>query len=761
MKNLKIFSLVLLFALFVSMTGAGSIAVQAQTSDQYSVNMTEGPEATLPQFSSGLASAQFQKNVLDLSSGNILDVKLMKFSGKPFLLILAKSSSSIVVNVYDISNPQNPSLLKENNIVGSSYHAAGKLVTLDNYSQIFITGLTRQPNPSYGSVDYWTYVGKIDSSGKLTQTALTRWAKDYQESQAGINDNLPQDLFTLGEKTYLVTSDYYTLKFFDVSSSTDHTDSKMISQYDSSGVRLALQRGYPWDNVEVVKFSNKIYIVATMASTDSGWFHANPVDFMFVIDVSNINSPTPVFAPPRVSSLFNHDWQLNAMEKKYINRDNPSSVTLFDNVSSKVFHYFPPNEELSYNFANIYQTKDEGEVLPKIRLRNVVAGYSIVGGSSFLQEVSGSRYVVCEQRGAAPYSGGTDGKRCGQGTRSGSTAPGTGLGGERPYKSIDFGIPLDMENGVIVTSLGKTALLTSSGLSFADTSSAFGSGSFDKAVLYQKDSKNFYAFVVNSKTVKSVKLTFNQAINMPAGADAGVLVPTNVGNMGCLSGYLFNPTTGQRCSGLTSQKPAIISILQPGCTSHLGYSPAGKFCVDSLAAANAGDTVYVYGSGFTSDAGIITYVSSSGGRLKVPATYVSGSLLRFVVPFDAGSGPHSVQVFQPLSADFSESSASNKVYLNFVGASVSTLPAQFYNPTGSTTGTAGVPFYFTQLLRKGSGGNEVVELQKFLNDAGYNAGTVDGKFGAKTELAVIRFQMDKGLKVDGVVGTQVRAHLNQ
>jgi peptidoglycan hydrolase-like protein with peptidoglycan-binding domain len=64
-------------------------------------------------------------------------------------------------------------------------------------------------------------------------------------------------------------------------------------------------------------------------------------------------------------------------------------------------------------------------------------------------------------------------------------------------------------------------------------------------------------------------------------------------------------------------------------------------------------------------------------------------------------------------------------------------------------------------LKKGSKGNEVMELQKFLNNAGYNCGTADGSFGAKVKTAVIKFQIANGLTGDGVVGPKLRALLNQ
>ena len=72
------------------------------------------------------------------------------------------------------------------------------------------------------------------------------------------------------------------------------------------------------------------------------------------------------------------------------------------------------------------------------------------------------------------------------------------------------------------------------------------------------------------------------------------------------------------------------------------------------------------------------------------------------------------------------------------------------NPTVTTT---------SNLLKQGSKGDKVEELQTQLNNLGYNCGTADGIFGAKTLTAVKAFQKDKGLTVDGVVGDKTRAAL--
>src|SRR5438552_3401048 len=56
------------------------------------------------------------------------------------------------------------------------------------------------------------------------------------------------------------------------------------------------------------------------------------------------------------------------------------------------------------------------------------------------------------------------------------------------------------------------------------------------------------------------------------------------------------------------------------------------------------------------------------------------------------------------------------------------------------------------MLRTGSQGDEVSELQAALKLLGYFTGTVDGFYGETTAIAVYRFQQASGLRPDGVTG---------
>jgi peptidoglycan hydrolase-like protein with peptidoglycan-binding domain len=63
-------------------------------------------------------------------------------------------------------------------------------------------------------------------------------------------------------------------------------------------------------------------------------------------------------------------------------------------------------------------------------------------------------------------------------------------------------------------------------------------------------------------------------------------------------------------------------------------------------------------------------------------------------------------------------------------------------------------------IRRGSTGNPVRRAQKRLTLGGYDTKGVDGIFGADTEAAVRRFQRDRALTVDGIVGPRTWAEID-
>lgn len=64
-----------------------------------------------------------------------------------------------------------------------------------------------------------------------------------------------------------------------------------------------------------------------------------------------------------------------------------------------------------------------------------------------------------------------------------------------------------------------------------------------------------------------------------------------------------------------------------------------------------------------------------------------------------------------------------------------------------------------ELLRAGSKGQSVAELQKRLTDLGYDVGGIDADFGEKTEAALRQFQKDAGIGIDAIAGQQTYSAL--
>lgn len=69
-----------------------------------------------------------------------------------------------------------------------------------------------------------------------------------------------------------------------------------------------------------------------------------------------------------------------------------------------------------------------------------------------------------------------------------------------------------------------------------------------------------------------------------------------------------------------------------------------------------------------------------------------------------------------------------------------------------TDTSSSVALTVASVLKQGSRGSDVKEMQRRLKQWGYYQGSVDGVFGAKTKAAVIAFQKNNGLTADGVVG---------
>lgn len=104
----------------------------------------------------------------------------------------------------------------------------------------------------------------------------------------------------------------------------------------------------------------------------------------------------------------------------------------------------------------------------------------------------------------------------------------------------------------------------------------------------------------------------------------------------------------------------------------------------------------------------------------------------------------------------------------FVHIDVRTVKSFWYGQKQAYRSTFGgsvansSPLPSSTSLKRGSTGRNVKEVQNKLISLGYSCGKfgADGDFGASTESAVRKFQLDMGLSVDGVVGKNTLAVLN-
>ena len=65
------------------------------------------------------------------------------------------------------------------------------------------------------------------------------------------------------------------------------------------------------------------------------------------------------------------------------------------------------------------------------------------------------------------------------------------------------------------------------------------------------------------------------------------------------------------------------------------------------------------------------------------------------------------------------------------------------------------------IIKRGSEGQDVIELQEALKALGFKVGIVDGDFGPATELQVERFQESAELHPDGIVGKGTLKEINE
>jgi hypothetical protein len=126
-------------------------------------------------------------------------------------------------------------------------------------------------------------------------------------------------------------------------------------------------------------------------------------------------------------------------------------------------------------------------------------------------------------------------------------------------------------------------------------------------------------------------------------------------------------------------------------------------------------------------------VEAFGGSGNLPA-----DTQWFVSPANAGSD----WVTHPESAHLVPAWMLSLRYVTTIGGHDFYAPARAMESRGDT---------LVMVLRIGSHGADVEAVQERLDRLGYSV-AVDGVFGAETERAVMEFQRDAGIGVDGIVG---------
>ena len=81
------------------------------------------------------------------------------------------------------------------------------------------------------------------------------------------------------------------------------------------------------------------------------------------------------------------------------------------------------------------------------------------------------------------------------------------------------------------------------------------------------------------------------------------------------------------------------------------------------------------------------------------------------------------------------------------------------SPSPAATSTSAAPPPQRPLLKQGSQGEAVSELQAMLRLLGYYTGAIDGVYQGSTASAVAAFQRSAGLQADGVAGTETWVRL--
>ncbi|MDQ0199798.1 L,D-transpeptidase family protein [Neobacillus ginsengisoli] len=109
---------------------------------------------------------------------------------------------------------------------------------------------------------------------------------------------------------------------------------------------------------------------------------------------------------------------------------------------------------------------------------------------------------------------------------------------------------------------------------------------------------------------------------------------------------------------------------------------------------------------------------------------------------------------------FNQVSINTPVIITSSGKSFNSIAIAYGLRVTGGPGTPAVPVAGGgEILKRGSRGPAVQELQRKLTSLGYNTKGIDGIFGLNTDIAVRNFQKARKLSIDGIVGTATKKAL--
>ncbi len=534
----------------------------------------QGPAAVLPQPNPAMASVTYQKILTDLTGtikkgkyGNLISnnsigsVKTFSYGGKRYLLVVESDTISKTsdILVYNIVNPLTPTLMKDNKL--PFYIGSSPIISLDNYKYFFTS------NPLVSQNSSTMNVFQFDPSGTIT--FVNSYPNMYADYLFNIKDKVYAGIFyheqkNPTEKTYpgdpvvagigtinvgngedAVNGTTQTIPdwtnpilFYDITTNPNFSDSNIIGGYRhklSSSFDAGEFFREPVSNLNIYNGSpvytsgNSSYLV-TMWGRSVHRTHSTS-DNLTVLDISDISNPKAVM-DESLSDIFGTTKDNTRVENTCLDNDgeNYPIFSLSDGRVVIIYNHRPADLAM-FDTTGCYMDSlrpDGGFLIRFARVRGGIIGFDISDGDGKLNfsEVPNSRQVLSECSGASSVIGPNS---CGS-----------------DAKNINFGTPLTFDNGLLIGSQGKIALISdSNGFSYMNTSSEFdkflsniattipyaqnkSNPAFSVASLNQIDSKTFALYVGDQYHLQVMKISLASSVGSPVSGGGTVTISGNI-----------------------------------------------------------------------------------------------------------------------------------------------------------------------------------------------------------------------------------------